>query len=160
MGIMALLACPGGDGLVLHSKLWLFNIVNPPKGTAMNQSSTGLPDNIAKCLAYVFGWISGLAIFFIEKQDHSVRFHGAQSTVLFGSLSVLNIFLPIIPALGPLIMVVLAPVSLILWLVLMVMSLVGNAPRLPVIANFADQLLAKSNNSGDDVDPSEKINNQ
>ena len=118
----------------------------------MNPSTTGLPDNMAKCLAYVFGWISGLAIFFIEKQDHSVRFHGAQAIVLFGALTILNIFLPIIPALGPLIMVVLAPVSLILWLVLMVMSLVGNAPRLPVIANFADQLLAKSHHSVDQLD--------
>lgn len=123
----------------------------------MNESSTGLPDNVAKCLAYVFGWISGLAIFFIEKQDHSVRFHGAQSIVLFGSLTVLNIFLPIIPALGPLIMVMLAPISLILWLVMMAMSLAGNAPRLPVVANFADQLLAKSNNNDDDFDQSDKI---
>ncbi len=125
----------------------------------MNGSSTGLPDNITKCLAYVFGWISGLAIFFIEKQDVDVRFHGAQSIVLFGSLTVLNIFLPIIPALGPLIMVVLAPVSLILWLVMMAMSLAGNAPRLPVVANFADQLLAKGNDDGDS-DPSHKIDKQ
>ena len=123
----------------------------------MNPSTTGLPDNIAKCLAYVFGWISGLAIFFIEKQDHSVRFHGAQAIVLFGSLTILNIFLPIIPALGPLIMMVLPPVSLILWLVLMVMSLVGNAPRLPVIANFADQLLAKSHHK---IDQHDQNNNQ
>ncbi|ARN76310.1 DUF4870 domain-containing protein [Oceanicoccus sagamiensis] len=124
----------------------------------MNDSYTGLPDNIAKCLAYVFGWISGLAIFFIEKQDPAVRFHGAQSIVLFGSLTVLNIFLPIIPALGPLIMVVLAPISLILWLVLMAMSLAGNAPRLPIIANFADQLLDKG--SDDDFDPSDKLDNE
>lgn len=123
----------------------------------MSSSSTGLPDNIAKFLAYVFGWISGLGIFFFEKQDQSVRFHGAQSIVLFGSLTVLNIFLPIIPAFGPLIMVILAPISLILWLVLMAMSLAGNAPRLPVVANFADQLLANNSDKDDDFDPSDKI---
>ena len=95
-----MLAFTGGEGVVLQCKLSPKKAFNQQKGTAMNGSSTGLPDNIAKCLAHVFGWISGLAIFFLEKEDVDVRFHGAQSIVLFGSLTVLNIFLPIIPTKG------------------------------------------------------------
>ncbi len=122
----------------------------------MSKSSTGLPDNVATFLAYLFGWISGLVIFLLEKKNSSVQFHSAQSIVLFGSLTVLNILLPIVPALGPLLMILIAPISMILWLVLLVMSLMDNAPRLPVIANFADQLIGKKN----DDDPGSFIEKQ
>jgi uncharacterized membrane protein len=114
----------------------------------MSISSAGVPANIATFLAYLFGWISGLVIFLLEKKNASIQFHGAQSIVLFGSLTVLNILLPFVPALGPLLM--------ILWLVLLVMSLLGNAPRLPVIANFADQLVGKK----DDDEPGSFIEKQ
>jgi uncharacterized membrane protein len=116
----------------------------------MSTSSTGLPDNVANFLAYLFGWISGLVIFLLEKKNSSVQFHGAQSIVLFGSLTALNILLPIVPALGPLLMILIAPISMILWLVLLVMSLMDNAPRLPIIANFADQLIGKKDDDGPD----------
>ncbi|MEH6557896.1 MAG: hypothetical protein V7459_01495 [Oceanicoccus sp.] len=116
----------------------------------MSTSSTGLPDNVANFLAYLFGWISGLVIFLLEKKNSSIKFHGAQSIVLFGSLTALNILLPIVPALGPLLMILIAPISMILWLVLLVMSLMGNAPRLPIIANFADQLIGKKDDDGPD----------
>lgn len=115
----------------------------------MSKSSTGLPDNVATFLAYLFGWISGLVIFLLEKKNPVVQFHGAQSIVLFGSLTILNIFLPLVPALGPLLMILIAPVSLVLWLILLVMSLMNNAPRLPVIADFADQLIGKKDDDDD-----------
>lgn len=122
----------------------------------MSISSAGVPANIATFLAYLFGWISGLVIFLLEKKNASIQFHGAQSIVLFGSLTVLNILLPFVPALGPLLMIIIAPISMILWLVLLVMSLLGNAPRLPVIANFADQLVGKK----DDDEPGSFIEKQ
>jgi uncharacterized membrane protein len=109
----------------------------------MSYTSTGLSENVSNFIAYLFGWVSGLALFFVEKNNTSIHFNAAQSMVLFGSLTVLNLVLPVIPALGPLLMVLLAPVSMILWLVLMFMSLTGNPPRLPVVANFADQIVSK-----------------
>lgn len=109
----------------------------------MSSSSTGLSDNISNFLAYLFGWISGLVIFLIEKKNTELRFHGAQSIVLFGSLTVLNILLPLIPVLGPLLMVLIAPITPILWIVLLVMAITDNAPRIPVVANFADQMIDK-----------------
>jgi len=38
--------------------------------------------NIMAALAYLFGWISGLIVFFISKDDKVARFHGIQS-ILF-----------------------------------------------------------------------------
>ncbi len=113
----------------------------------MSQSTTGLPENVANFVAYLLGWITGLVMLLVEKDDATVRYHAAQSVTVFGSLTILNILLPFLPALGPMIMGILAPVTLVLWVVLLVMSLLGNAPRLAVISNFADQLLQRFDDS-------------
>ena len=46
------------------------------------KSSTGLDENVAALLSYVFGWISGLIFFLMEKDSRLVRFHGMQSILL------------------------------------------------------------------------------
>src|SRR5215510_5712421 len=51
----------------------------PPVQTAQAKSSTGLDENIAALLSYVFGWVSGLIFFLIEKDSRLVRFHAMQS---------------------------------------------------------------------------------
>jgi uncharacterized membrane protein len=60
---------------------------NPPPGLP-GKSSTGLDENIAALLAYVFGWVSGLIFFLIEKDSKLVRFHAMQS-ILFNVLVVI-----------------------------------------------------------------------
>ena len=50
---------------------------NPPP-VQTGKSSTGLDENIAALLAYVFGWISGLILFLMEKDSRLVRFHAMQ----------------------------------------------------------------------------------
>jgi uncharacterized membrane protein len=57
---------------------------NPPPA---GKSSTGLDENIAALLSYVFGWVSGLIFFLIEKDSRFVRFHAMQS-ILFNALIV------------------------------------------------------------------------
>jgi uncharacterized membrane protein len=52
----------------------------PPVQTA--KSSTGLDENIAALLSYVFGWVSGLIFFLMEKDSRLVRFHAMQSILL------------------------------------------------------------------------------
>src|SRR5882757_7779196 len=63
----------------------------PPAASA----STGLQENLAGLLCYVLGWITGLVFFFIDKRPF-VRFHAAQSIVVFGGLHVLSILLRVI----------------------------------------------------------------
>src|SRR5919108_2772137 len=75
----------------------------PPVQTT--KSSTGLDDNIAALLSYIFGWVSGLIFFLIEKDSRLVRFHAMQS-LLF------NVFIAI--------------VAIALWIVFFVLLLVGS----------------------------------
>lgn len=120
-------------------------------------SSTGLPAKVAMFIAYLFWWISGLAIFLIEKQNRDVRFHAAQSIVLFGSLSVLNLLLPLVPAIGPVVASLLGPINVIAWLVLLAMVATDRAPRIPVLCNFADQLVASPYESKPEEEPSQDV---
>ena len=54
---------------------------NPPP-VQTTKSSTGLDDNIAALLSYIFGWVSGLIFFIMEKDSRLVRFHAMQSILL------------------------------------------------------------------------------
>lgn len=63
----------------------------PPVQTA--KSSTGLDENIAALLSYVFGWVSGLIFFLIEKDSRLVRFHAMQSILLNAAALVVGIVL-------------------------------------------------------------------
>src|SRR5437588_2789365 len=73
----------------------------------MNRMTTlGLDVRVERVLAYAFGWLSGIILFFLEK-NRNVRWHAAQSMVTFGSLSILMLavsmlknFMAWIPILG------------------------------------------------------------
>ena len=54
---------------------------NPPP-VQTTKSSTGLDDNVAALLSYIFGWVSGLIFFIMEKDSRLVRFHAMQSILL------------------------------------------------------------------------------
>src|SRR5579863_3170271 len=67
----------------------------PPPGNPHNPgapATAGLDENIASLLCYVLGWITGLIFFFIDKRP-TVRFHAAQSIVVFGGLMIIQIAL-------------------------------------------------------------------
>lgn len=49
-------------------------------------AESGIPQNIAAPLSYFFAFISGLVVFIIDKRPF-VRFHAAQSTIVFGVLT-------------------------------------------------------------------------
>jgi len=74
----------------------------------------------------------------IEK-DPFVRFHAMQSTIVFGSLTVLSIVPVIGWALSPLIMIV----GFVLWLVLIFKAYQGEEFALPVVGEFAKKQLTK-----------------
>ena len=61
-------------------------------------SSTGLPSRTAAALAYGGWWVTGLIIWFLERQDRFARFHAAQSVVTFGALSALIFFFGLLAA--------------------------------------------------------------
>ncbi|WP_292468856.1 DUF4870 domain-containing protein [Methanolobus sp.] len=115
----------------------------------MSETKLGVSENIAGLLAYLLGWISGIILLIIEKDNKFVRFHAAQSTVLYVGLFVLNFiigFLTSIDYIGfifALISLLITLVSLVLWFFLMYKAYKGEMYRLPVIAEYADQLEQK-----------------
>lgn len=51
--------------------------------------NTELDENVAATLSYVLGWITGIAMYLLEPDNESIRFHAVQSIVVFGGFSVL-----------------------------------------------------------------------
>ena len=95
----------------------------------------GLDENIAGLLCYVLGWISGLAIFLLETENKSVRFHAMQSIIVFGILTILGLALGWVPVLGWIIWIL----SVILWIVLMVKAYQGTKFKLPISGKAAEK---------------------
>lgn len=112
-------------------------------------TSLGFDERLERVLAYSLGWVSGLILFFLEK-NRNVRWHAVQSMVTFGSLSILMFaisllkgFLAWIPLLGwltsaglGLLLSVLWWVTILLWVWLMVMAFVKEDYRLPFVSDF------------------------
>jgi uncharacterized membrane protein len=103
------------------------------------RSSTGLEINLAALLTYVLGFITGIVFLILEKDSKFVRFHAMQSTIVFGTLFVLNFVLSFIPVLGWIISFLLFPITLILWIVLMIKAYQGEKFKLPIAGDMAEQ---------------------
>lgn len=109
---------------------------------ANEKTKTGLPRNTAAALSYVFGPVSGIVFFLLEK-DPFIRFHAAQAIVVIGGLSVVWMVLPftiILLPLTPLIFVGL----FILWLVLIYRSWQGDEWEVPYLGKYARMLVKKA----------------
>ena len=55
----------------------------PPAGAA----HPGLDPRVAAVVAYSAWWITGIAFLVVERADPAVRFHAAQSAIVFGLAS-------------------------------------------------------------------------
>jgi len=134
---------------------------NPPPGQT-SKSSTGLDENIAALLSYVFGWISGLVFFLIEKDSRLVRFHAMQSLLLSGGFSVImfilwfaavilalivgyasNLLGSLVWIVAMLIISVLSIAVLIGWVMCLIKAFNKEYFKLPIIGNYAEKFSAK-----------------
>jgi uncharacterized membrane protein len=121
-------------------------------------TQSGLPENVAALLSYVLGWITGLVFLLIDKRPY-VRFHAAQSVVVFLGLHVLRGVLGLIFGmgwwfgvagywgaftLGALLVNLVSLLSLVLWIVLMVKAFQGVRFKLPVAGDLAESLAGRT----------------
>ena len=119
-------------------------------------ATAGLAENVAGALCYLLGWVTGLIFLLIDKRP-SVRFHAAQSIVIFGVFQIL--FIIIAQAFSGYIVLGRAGygwsfgytlynliwlVGLILGIFLMFKAYQGEQFRVPVAAEFADKLVGKT----------------
>ena len=100
-------------------------------------STTGLDSALAGALCYALGFVSGAAFLVLEKRDRFVRFHAYQAVAVFLPLFVLSAAARAFPAAGSLISLLVWPLSLILWIVLMVKAYQGERYELPVVGEWA-----------------------
>jgi uncharacterized membrane protein len=134
---------------------------NPPP-VPLGKSSTGLDENVAALLSYLFGWISGLVFFLIEKDSRLVRFHAMQSLLLSGgglvvciALWVIWIVLAIIASqisglLSTLISLVFGLLLMALFVGILIGAILclikayqGQYFKLPIIGNLAEKFSTK-----------------
>jgi len=142
---------------------------NPPPVQVSSQppvqagkSSTGLDENIAALLSYIFGWVSGLIFFLIEKDSRLVRFHAMQSLLFNVLVAVVGIALwivlfvvfMIVAQVSGALATILSLVSVLVWgvfllgilagfILCLVKAFQGQYFKLPVIGNFAEKFSAK-----------------
>jgi uncharacterized membrane protein len=128
--------------------------VTDPPGPAEDLTgvtSTGVDPRLSALLCYLAWWVSGLVFLVIEQEHRAVRFHAAQSIVLFGGLSLL-ILLMAMASLGVLFISpaafqaiwmlswLLSLGSVALWLFVMLKVLRGESWRVPYAGNLAARL--------------------
>ena len=101
------------------------------------RSSLNMSENIAALIAYLFGWISGLIIFLLEKDSRFVRFHALQSLVFFGGMSLILGILIRIPLIGRVFALAGFILSLVYWVIGMVNAYRGELYRFPIAGDFA-----------------------
>ena len=123
-----------------------------PAGAAQSPTA-GLQENVAGLLCYVLGWVTGLIFLFIDKRPF-VRFHAAQSVVVFGALTIIYIilgqfFVATIFSGGwaffSLVFTLFRLAMLVLWILLMVKAYQGQRYKLPLAGDFAESLAGKVN---------------
>lgn len=104
-------------------------------------SSTGLSSNVAAALSYVLGPLTGILFLLLEK-DPFVRFHAMQSILVFGGLFVLQTVMVATLILAPL-APLLSLVGFILWLVAIYKAWQGQRWEVPVVGQYASQLVGR-----------------
>ncbi len=120
----------------------------PSPAPAANPAE-GLAENVAGLLSYVGFFITGIIFFLIDKRPF-VKFHAAQSIVVFGGLFVIQIALSFLGSLigGVLgnsliwpLHLALRIVAFILWILLMIKAYRRETFRVPIAAGIADDLV-------------------
>jgi uncharacterized membrane protein len=124
---------------------------------ASASTQPNLSENVAGLLCYVLGWVTGLIFLLIDKRPF-VRFHAAQSLILFGALHIISIILATAFLGGGMfgssfswsslsfwaaIHSLVDLVALIAWIVGMIKAYQHERFRFPIVAEFADQLAGK-----------------
>jgi uncharacterized membrane protein len=96
--------------------------------------------NLAAALTYALGWVTGIAFLLVEKESPFVRFHAMQSTITFGLITMAYVVLNVIPILGFLVaFFILMPLSVVLWLLLILKAFQGEKFKLPMVGDLAEQ---------------------
>ena len=113
-------------------------------------STEGLAENVAGLLCYVLGWLTGIIFLLIDKRPF-VKFHAAQSIVVFGGLTVVRIALVFMHGtagfigwgLFAMIGLLIGLLMFVLWILLMVKAYQHEMFKVPIAAPIAESIAGK-----------------
>ena len=120
----------------------------PPQAPPPAATGSGMTPPVAGLVAYLLGWIGGLIVIVMEKENREVKFFGWQAIALdvsavvaFFALFIVGVIFAIaVPPLGGL-LIFIAYLALlgdgILHIVLAVQAYQGHATRVPLIGDWA-----------------------
>ena len=119
-----------------------------------DHTQSGLSENVAALLSYLVGWVTGVIFLLVDKRPF-VRFHAAQSIVVFGGLTIVRFALGVMFGAGwwfgamqgwagltigvPLLSLV-SLLGLILWILLMIKAYQGVRFKLPIAGEIAERI--------------------
>lgn len=126
--------------------------IHDSQSAAEEPTQSGLDENVAGALSYVFGFLSGIVMYLVESENETVRFHAAQSIVVFGAIFIASLVVSVLRAvlvigdvtaflfgtIFGLISFVLWIAAIILWIYLIIRTYQGSDPRIPIAAGIAD----------------------
>jgi uncharacterized membrane protein len=126
--------------------------VTPAAAPAAASPTEGLQENVAGLLCYVVGWVTGIIFLLIDKRPF-VKFHAAQSIVVFGGLTIIRIGMMFMGGMmgggmvgwGLLGMIglVISLLGLVLWILLMVKAYQHQMFKVPIAAPIAENIAGK-----------------
>ena len=91
-------------------------------------------------LAYFFGWIGGLIMYFVKSEDKTIRFHAARSMILFLGGWVLSLVLAIIPIIGALFSLLISLFLVFVWFYTWIKALVDKGEKFTIpLVGFVDK---------------------
>ncbi len=107
----------------------------------MEETTSGLKENMAGALCYVLGIVTGLFFFLTEKKNKFVRFHSLQaiffSVVWLILQVVISVLFSFVPFLFKLLLFLVNLVGVIFWVILMVKAYQGAYFLLPALGKMA-----------------------
>ena len=119
-----------------------------PVVIAPGAQASGLTENVAGLLCYLVGWITGIIFLLIDKRPF-VRFHAAQSIVVFGALTIIHWVLAFgwfgihfygFFSLWALVSLLVNLLAFIAWIVLMITAYQGKRLEVPIAAGIAKSI--------------------
>ena len=119
-----------------------------PAAPMIPVATGGLHENVAGLLCYILGWLTGIIFLLIDKRPF-VRFHAAQSIVVFGFLFILRLLFIFgfigsgfygVFSLWWLASTIVTLITLVAWVVLMVTAYQGKRLEVPVAAGIAKSI--------------------
>ncbi len=114
---------------------------------ASKKTKIGIEENLAGVLCYLVGFVSGIVMFAIERDNRFVKFHALQSFVVFLGLTIINMLVGVIPFIGSLLGALTLILMIFLWIFLIVKAFGGEKYMVPGVGKFVEETLMKKADS-------------